>query len=774
MKRIRRWKINVTAIVGIYILVLAAPSAAQQTTDASRITLDRLFDSRDFFSERFGPTRWLASGSAYTTLESSANGSGRDLVMYDAASGEREVLVVANQLVPEGATDPLEIQNYEWSPDGSTLLIYTNSRRVWRFNSRGDYWVLNLNTGALRQMGADRPESSLMYGKFEPSGDRFGYVSENDLYVENVESGEVVQLTFDGSETIINGNFDWVYEEEFFMPLPADGWRWAPDGESIAYWQLDAEGIGVFNMINNTDSLYSFTIPVQYPKVGTRNSAARVGVVKASGGKTTWCDVPGDQRDNYIPRMEWSGNGDEVAIQRMNRHQNTNHVLLCDGDDGATRTWFTETDPAYLDAIDDWIWLDGDRRMTWISERTGWRHIYTVDRETGELKPITSGDWEIVNVELIDEDSGWVYFIASPDNATQRYLYRVPLSGGDPVRLSPADQPGTHSYDLSPDGAYAIHTYSTLTSPPVISLVSLPDHEVQRVLVDNARLRETISQLDQGRTELLQVDVGDVMLDAWIMYPPDFDPTLKYPLFFFVYSGPFAQNVLDRWGFGFRGWHMMLSQQGYIVASVDNRGTPGPRGRDWRKAQYRKVGTVSSADLAAAARKLSERSYVDRSRIGIWGWSGGGGATLNALFRYPEIYSTGIAVAAVTRLENYDTIYMERYMGLIHENPEDYVEGSVLNFASGLEGNLLIVHGTGDDNVHYQNAEQLVNELIKHNKYFTILPYPNRSHGIFEGPGTTKHLFTYMTRYLNDHMPPGGVSPEATSNRELAVPAEAR
>ncbi len=237
------------------------------------------------------------------------------------------------------------------------------------------------------------------------------------------------------------------------MPLPADGWRWAPDGESIAYWQLDAEGIGVFNMINTTDSIYSFTIPVQYPKVGTRNSAARVGVVKASGGETTWCDVPGDQRDNYIPRMEWSGNGDEVAIQRMNRHQNTNHVLLCDGNDGSTRTLLTETDPAYLDAIDDWIWLDGDRRMTWISERTGWRHVYTADRETGELKPITSGDWEIVNVELIDEDGGWVYFIASPDNATQRYLYRVPLSGGDPVRLSPADQPGTHSYNLSPDGA---------------------------------------------------------------------------------------------------------------------------------------------------------------------------------------------------------------------------------------------------------------------------------------------------------------------------------
>ncbi len=765
MTFVKRVTTGLPTLLAVFALVAIAPSSgAQEPTDASKVTLDRLFGSGDFFPEFPGRSRWLEDGSAYTSLERSEAGPGRDLVRIDAATGEREVLVSAAQLVPEGETRPLGIQNYEWSPDGSKLLIYTNSQRVWRFNSRGDYWVMDRETGALRQMGADRPESSLMYGKFDPSGERFGYVSKNDLFIEDVATGEVTRLTDDGSETIINGNFDWVYEEEFFMPLPADGWRWAPDGESIAYWQLDAEGIGVFDMINSTDSIYSFTIPVQYPKVGTQNSAARIGVVSADGGSTVWCDVPGDQRDNYIPRMEWSGNGDEVAIQRMNRHQNINNVMLCDAEDGSIRTLLTETDDAYLDAIDDWIWLDGDERMTWLSERTGWRHLYTVDRENGEFTPITSGDWEVVNVELIDEDRGWIYFNASPENATQRYLYRVPLEGGDPVRLSPADQPGTHTYSISPDGSFAIHTYSTITTPPVVSLVSLPDHEVLRVLVDNARLNETLAALDRGRTELFQVDVGDAMLDAWIMYPPDFDSNLKYPVFFYAYSAPFAQTVLDRWDFGNFGWHTMLTKQGYIVASVDNRGTPGPRGHDWRKAQYRKTGRVNSADQAAAARVIAERPYVDASRIGMWGWSGGGAATLNALFRYPEIYSTGIAVAAVTNLENYDTVYMERYMGLIDENPEDYFEGSAINFASGLEGNLLYVHGTGDDNVHYQNAEQLINELIKHNKYFTMLAYPNRSHGIFEGPGTRKHLFTYMTRYLNENMPPGGVPQDAPSD----------
>jgi len=615
MRFLKHLTTGLPTLAAVFALVAIVPaSTAQEATDPAKVTLDRLFGSGDFFPEFPGQSRWLEDGSAYTTLERSEAGPGRDLVKYDAASGEREVLVSAAQLVPEGATRPLGIQNYEWSPDGSKLLVYTNSKRVWRFNSRGDYWVLDLETGTLRQMGADRPESSLMYGKFDPSGGHFGYVSENDLFVENIATGDVKRLTDDGSDTIINGNFDWVYEEEFFMPLPADGWRWAPDGESIAYWQLDAEGIGVFDMINNTDSVYSFTIPVQYPKVGTRNSAARIGVVRADDGATVWCDVPGDERDNYIPRMEWSGNGDEVALQRMNRHQNTNHVMLCDADDGSVRTLFTETDAAYLDAIDDWIWLDGDERMTWISERTGWRHIYTVDRESSELDPITSGDWEVVNIELIDEDGGWIYFNASPDNATQRYLYRVRLEGGDPVRLSPADQPGTHTYNIAPSGRFAIHTYSTLTTPPVVSLVSLPDHEVLRVLVDNARLNETLAALDRGRTELFQIDVGDAMLDAWIMYPPDFDPNLKYPVFFYAYSAPFAQTVLDRWDFGNFGWHTMLTQQGYIVASVDNRGTPGPRGT----GQQRRSGRGGpQAERAAIRGRLAHRDVgLERRRRG--------------------------------------------------------------------------------------------------------------------------------------------------------------
>lgn len=755
------------AVLASLALVLphAARAQEQQETVEARVTLDRLYDSADFRGEGFGPARWLEGGTFYTTLEAStASSGGRDIVRYETESGLRTVLVSASLLVPEGADRPLAIHGYEWSPDGGRLLVYTNSRRVWRQNTRGDYWVLDLDTYDLRQLGRDRPESSLMFAKFDPAGERVAYVSEHDVFVEDVSTGAVTRLTDDGSETLINGTFDWVYEEEFRI---RDGFRWSPDGERIAYWQLDAEGVRDFLMINNTDSVYSYTIPVEYPKAGGTNSAARVGVVSSDGGETSWCDVPGDLRDNYIPRMEWAGDSDEVVIQRMNRLQNENRVMLCDAETGATITILTETDPAYLDAVNDWEWLDGDREFTWVSERTGWRHLYRVSRDGDRVRDITDDgdDWEIVSVQRIDEDGGRVYFTASPETATQRYLYRARLNGrGDAERLTPEDRPGTHGYNISPDGAYALHTYSSFGTPPVTELIRLPDHEVIRTLADNARLRETVEALDRGRHEFFQVDIGEALLDAWIMYPPDFDPERKYPILFYGYSEPWGQTVQDAWGGSNYLWHLMLTQQGYLVASIDNRGTPGPRGRDWRKALYRKIGQLNVADLSAAARQIVARPYVDAERVGTWGWSGGGEMALNLIFQYPDLYGTAIAIAAVSHQKYYDTIYTERYMGLPDEAAEDYDAGAPLTHAKNLEGNLLLVHGTADDNVHYQNFEALVNELIAHNKHFTMLAYPNRSHGIYEGRGTRRHLYTEMTRYLNEHMPPGGVAREGADD----------
>jgi len=744
--------------------LLAAPvEVTAQETDGASVTLDRIYDSADFRGEFFGQTRWLEDGTFYTTLEpSEAAAGGRDIVRYETESAVRTILVSASFLFPEGAQEPLAIHGYEWSPDGARLLVYTNSKRVWRQNTRGDYWVLDLESFDLHQLGVDRPESSLMFAKFDPAGERVAYVSEHDIFVEDIASGEVVRLTSDGTKTLINGTFDWVYEEEFFA---RDGFRWSPDGESIAYWQLDAEGVRHFLMINNTDSVYSYTVPVEYPKAGGTNSAARVGVVSSGGGETTWCKVPGDLRDNYIPRMEWSGNSDEIVIQRMNRHQNENRIMLCDAATGDMRTVLVETDAAYLDAVSDWQWLRGDREFTWVSERTGWRHLYRVSRDGDDVKAVTDGEWEIIGVQRIDEDGGRVYFTASPETATQRYLYRARLNGrGNAERLTPTDQPGTHGYNIAPGADHAIHTYSSFGNPTITELVSLPDHEVIRTLVDNRQLKETVAALDRGKFEFFQVDIGDAMLDAWMMYPPDFDPSKKYPILFYGYSEPWGQTVQDSWGGGNYLWHLMLTQQGYIVASVDNRGTPGARGREWRKALYRNIGQLNVADLSAAARVIVARPDVDADRVGTWGWSGGGEMALNLIFQYPDLYSTAIAVAAVSHQKYYDTIYTERYMGLPDEAADDYDAGAPITHARNLEGNLLLVHGTADDNVHYQNFEALVNELIKHNKHFTMLSYPNRSHGIFEGQGTRRHLYTEMTLYLNEHMPAGGVAQDASSD----------
>ena len=750
------------------LLLVSFPLAAQQAVPEAAaedqalmadVTLDRLFNG-DFRGEFLGATRWLNGGSGYTTLESADEG-GRDIVQYGTDSGERMVLVSASALVPTGAEEPLSIQSYEWSSDGSRLLIFTNTRRVWRNNTRGDYWVLDRNTGALTKLGDDAPEASLMFAKFDPAGNRVAYRQEFDLYVEDLRSGNIVRLTQDGSRTIINGTTDWVYEEEFSLK---DAFLWSPDGEMLAFWQLDAEGVREYLMINDTDSLYSYTIPVQYPKAGGTNSAARVGLVPALGGDIMWIEFPGDAREHYIPRMEWAGNSDAVIIQRMNRLQNQNQVVLADATTGALTSLFTERDNAWLDVVDDWQWLDDGKRFLWVSERDGWRHVYSVPRDGSISTAVTFGKYDMISVELIDERGGWLYFMASPDNPTQTYLYRTRLDGRSPAeRITPAGQPGSHRYNMSPDGRWALHTWSRFGVPPTTELIRIRGHQPVRTMVHNTTLKETIAALDRGESEFFTVNVDGIEMDGWMMRPPDFEDGRRYPMLVYGYTAPAGTTARDAWG-GFNYlWHLMLTQQGYIVATIDNRGTPAPKGREFRKVIYRQNGQIASADQAGAVRQLlAERSYIDPSRIGAWGWSGGGTYTLNALFRYPDLYSTGIAVAPLTHEKFYDTIYQERYMGLPADNAEGYEQSAALTFAHQLEGNLLVVHGSGDDNVHYQNTEALVNELVKNNRRFDLMVYPNRSHSIREGQGTRRHLFELLTRYLNEHLAAGPRRPPTT------------
>ncbi|MDN5217376.1 S9 family peptidase [Fulvivirgaceae bacterium BMA12] len=728
-----------------------------QVSDPSLLTLERIFSGNEFSSEYFGPAKWIDNGNGYTTLESSPSHPGfRDIVRYESASDEQEILVSAAALIPQGQAQPLQISNYSWSPDKSRLLIYTNTARVWRQNTRGDYWVLNLADKSLTKLGGkDARPSTLMFAKFSPDNQYVGYVREHNIFVEKLSTGKITQLTFDGSTDIINGTFDWVYEEEFGI---RDGFRWSPDSRSIAFWQLDAGGIRDFYMINNTDSIYSFLIPVQYPKVGMDNSACKVGVVGIDAGAITWMQVPGDPRDNYIARMDWANNATELIIQRLNRKQNQNQVMLCNSKSGEVTTIYTDKNDAWVDVVNDLYWLSNGKKFTWVSEKDGWRHVYTISRDGKDVKSITPWEMDIISIQSIHEASGWLYFIASPENGTQRYLYRSRLNGkGQPVRLSPADMPGTHSYQLSPDTKWAFHTYSNANTPPKISLVNLPKHKHISTKAGNASLIEKVSELKRHDVEFFEVEVEDgVKLDGFMLKPYNFDPSKKYPVLFYVYGEPAGQTVLDRWGWSNYLWHTMLTQQGYIIISLDNRGTPSPKGSAWRKVVYGSLGVMSSQDQANGLKAImKQHDFVDPDRIGIWGWSGGGSMTLNMLFRYPDLYKTGMSVAPVSNQLLYDNIYQERYMGLPWENKEGYKNGSPVTYAKNLKGNLLLVHGTGDDNVHYQNTEVLINELVKHNKIFSLMSYPNRSHGIYERPNTSRHLREILTHYLKNNLPAG-------------------
>jgi dipeptidyl-peptidase 4 len=744
-------------LAGIFIVPLAvaifyANLQSQEKPDPSLLTLERIFDSREFAPARFGPARWMKDGKSYTTVEDSAAvKSGRDIVLYTAETGRREVLIPGTRLIPSGGSAPLQIDNYEWSVDGKLLLIFTNTQRVWRQNTRGDYWVLSLIDWSLKKLGAGLEPQSLMFAKFSPQGDRVVYVSKNNICVESLSSWQILPLTKDGSETLINGTFDWVYEEEFNL---RDGFRWSPDGSAIAFWQLDSSAVKEFHMINNTDGLYPRVVTFKYPKVGEANSSCRIGVVSSSGGDVKWFRVPGDPSNNYIARMEWTTNPREIILQHLNRLQNANEVMIGEAATGEIRTIFTDRDECWVEVCDSVQWLDKGRRFTWLSERDGWNHVYLVSRE-GEVRLVTPGDFDVLNVEAVDEKGGWLYYIASPDNPTQRYLWRTRLDGqGQPERVTPVAQPGTHSYDISPSAQWAFHTYSAFGIPPVTELVRLPKHSAVRTLADNLELKAKVDALKKAPGEFFRVDIGDgVELDGSCLRPPDFDPQKRYPLLIYVYGEPAGQTVLDRWDGNRYLWHLMLTQQGCIVASIDNRGTPAPRGRAWRKSIYRQIGILASADQAAAVKALLQKwPYVDPGRVGVWGWSGGGSMTLNAMFRYPDLYKTGIAVAFVSDQQLYDTIYQERYMGLPKDNEEGFKNGSPITYASQLKGNLLIIHGTGDDNVHYQSFEKLVNELIANRKRFTIMAYPNRSHGIYEGKNTTMHLYELMTRYLRENL----------------------
>lgn len=737
------------------VLVLGSPMSAAVPEELKQ-RLERIYNSPAFNVNQFGPARWIRGGVAYTTVE------GSDIVEYETATGKKSILVSKQQMTPSGAVKALEIDDYHWSKDESRLLIYTESQRVWRTNSRGDYWVLHRANKTLKKLGGDAPASSLSFAKFSPDATKVAYVRGNNLYVEDLGTGAVRALTSDGSATLVNGASDWVYEEELFL---RDGFRWSPDGKSIAFWQFDSSGVEQFTLIDNTAELYPKVTKIPYPKVGTKNSAVRVGVIGVEGSAPRWFDAPGDPRENYIFRMEWTVQGDALVIGQLNRLQNRMTLSSADPKTGAVKPFFEDKDEAWVDVAqiynqaNHFDWLQAGKGLLWLSERDGWRRVYSVALDGKAVTALTPQGVDMDMLAAVDPQSRWVYYTASPNNATQRYLYRAPVAGGgEAMRLSPADQPGTHAYDVAPNCQWAFHTYSRFDSPPVVELVSLPDHKAVRVLEDNAVLRTNVAAAANPPVEFLEVKLeGGVALDGYLLKPRSFDPTKKYPLVVFVYGEPGALTVTDAWA-GKQGlFHRALADAGYLVASFDNRGTPTLKGRAWRKSVYGAVGVLSTQDQTKAVLELGRmRQYVDLGRVGVWGHSGGGTNTLNLLFRSPEVYRVGVALAPVPDQRLYDTIYQERYMGLPEQNAEGYQSASPIHHAAGLRGKLLLVHGSGDDNVHMQGTERLANALIEMGKEFDYMVYPNRTHAIAEGKGTLLHRYRLLARYFLENLPAGG------------------
>src|SRR3954454_1992235 len=519
---------------------------------------------------------WAADGNSF--YEAADYG----IVQVQLPALKPNIIIGNPQLTPAGAQQPLQVENFFFSNDGSKMLIFTNSKKVWRYHTRGDYWVYDKTANSLKQLGKGLPSSSLMYAKFSPDGRSVAYVSMHNIYTEEVATGTIRQLTNDGTDRMINGTFDWVYEEEFDC---RDGFRWSPDSKSIAYWKIDARRIPNFLLIDNTDSIYSFTKPVEYPKVGVSPSFCYIYVVNVANGASTKMNVPGDAQQHYIPRMEWAVNSTELVIQQLDRKQQQSKIMYCNAGSGNVQEIYSETDKAWIDVKSRWSedptgweWVKGGTAFLWVSEKDGWRHVYMISRDGKKETLITKGNYDIMTINGYDDKSGYIYFTASPQNATQKYLYRIKMSGGEPEKLSPANEQGTHEYDISPSGLYAAHNFSNANTPWITDWVSLPAHKV--LLNEDP----SIAKPSHKNIEFFQVITEDnVTMDGWIIKPVNFDSTKKYPVVFYVYTEPGGTTVSDSWGTARSLYNGNMADDGYIYISLDGRGTPSPKGAAWRK-----------------------------------------------------------------------------------------------------------------------------------------------------------------------------------------------
>lgn len=675
--------------------------------------------------------RSMNDGRHYTAIDRGAEGMA--IVKYSYATG----MAVDTLFSTVGRPDISSFGAYELSVDEAKLLIATDIEPIYRHSYRASHLLVDLASGRVQPLSENGKQQ---VPTFSPDGEKVAFVRDNDLYVSYLNDGAEVRVTNDGlSGEIINGIPDWVYEEEFAF---ARGYQWSPASDALAYYRSDESAVKEYNMTVFADSLYPKNYTFKYPKAGEKNSVVSIHTYNLADARVATMDV-GEETDQYIPRIKW--NGDRLAICRVNRLQNRFDLLMANPETGESTEVYTESNPRYVERIDDetvTFLADGDRFVV-KSEQDGNMHLYIYSVKRGKIGQLTAGNWDVTSILGVDEKRGKVYFMSCETSPLRRNLYSVGLDGKGKKRLTTGE--GTYKIDFSRGFNYYISHFSNITTPNLVTLHSA-DGKVVRTLEDNAAVRENIAKYEPPvRRFFTFKNPQGVELHGYMICPADFDSTQQYPLFMTQYSGPASQQVADRWRVD---WEDVLAQQGYIVVSVDPRGT-GFRGEEFKKCTYRDLGRYEVEDQIAAARYLGSLPYVDNSRIGIYGWSYGGFMALNCILQGADVFKMAIAVAPVTSWRYYDTIYTEIYNGLPADNPAGYDNNSPIMHADKLKGRLLLAHGTGDDNVHIQNSMAMINRLVASGKQFDMYIYPDGNHGM---GGGYNNLIIKCLEYVNNNL----------------------
>ena len=722
----------------LFLVVLIAQSSTL-TAQKKNITLEDIWAKGTFRSQSVQNINWMKDGAFYSASE---NGK---IVKHQVTDGAAVETLFDQATGVENLGKKLDMEDYSMSSDEQKILISAEGEPIYRRSSREENYVYDLKTKKIAQLSKGGKQ---MFATFSPDGSKVAFVRLNNLYMVDLATMTEKQITTDGKwNHIINGACDWVYEEEFSF---AKAFQWSPDSKKIAFYTFDETKVPEYNM-QTWGKLYPTDYKYKYPKAGEPNSIVTISIFHLTDAKTTKVDI-GKETDQYIPRIRWTNDANVLSLNRLNRLQNKMEILHAEASTGKTDVILTEESKTYVDVenfADDVYYLADNKSFVMSSEKDGFKHLYQYDITGKLIRQITTGNWEVADFYGIDEKTKTLYFTSMELSNIERQLFSISLDGKLKKQLT--NEKGMNSANFSKDFKYYILQNSTASTPLKVSLHKAPTGQLVKVLEDNAALTKKMAEYNIAPKEFMTIKTSEnIELNAWMIKPTDFDPKKKYPVFMFLYGGPGSQQVLNQFDGSNFMWFQHLAQKGYIVACVDNRGTGG-KGADFKKCTYLNLGKLEVKDQIEAAKYWGSLPYVDKSRIGIFGWSYGGYMSSNCLFQGADYFKTAIAVAPVTNWRFYDTIYTERFQRTPQENPTGYDENSPVTHASKLKGNFLLVHGTGDDNVHFQNSVSLEDALIKANKQFQSFYYPNRNHGIYGGV-TRLHLYTMMTNFLEKNL----------------------